>query len=303
MASFEEYSLKGSRDGNTAYSLPKHPFKRFQATLDKFIKVALPTDIERLCRHQVNMEKFYKSELWRELTAEQINAARTVQQVKANISQMENTRKQVLDSEVHLFDEKVAPIKEEAMATVRSFRKVQRLYSQQGALQKGQLGREVKGETPQLHPDHQQLQQLQQHVIDESAVASWDALRDSLKELNELIHDFASIVHDQQSSLDTITDNIEQAHSNVQVATVELGKASKLKAAMYPVMGAVVGGVAGGPVGLVMGMKVGAAVAFGGGVLGYFSGQYIKKHRQEATEIELKKLSSSHQNQIVKKGL
>ena len=35
----------------------KQPIKRLEPTLHKFIKVALPTDLERLNRHKLNMEK------------------------------------------------------------------------------------------------------------------------------------------------------------------------------------------------------------------------------------------------------
>lgn len=68
-------------------------------------------------------------------------------------------------------------------------------------------------------------------------------------------------------------------------------QASKLKAVMFPVFGAVVGGLVGGPVGLAIGVKTGAVIALGGGVAGFFGGNYFKKRRQEATDMELENLS------------
>lgn len=72
-------------------------------------------------------------------------------------------------------------------------------------------------------------------------------------------------------------------------------QASKLKAVTYPLIGAAVGGVCGGPLGLAIGLKAGAAIALGGGVLGYFGGRYFKKKQEEATDIQLDNLSSSRE--------
>ena len=74
-----------------------------------------------------------------------------------------------------------------------------------------------------------------------------------------------------------------------------LFQASKLKAVTYPLIGAAVGGVCGGPLGLAIGLKAGAAIALGGGVLGYFGGRYFKKKQEEATDIQLDNLSSSRE--------
>lgn len=71
-----------------------------------------------------------------------------------------------------------------------------------------------------------------------------------------------------------------------------ISQANKLKAVAYPVIGAAVGGLCGGPVGLAVGLKAGAAVAFGGGVLGFFGGKYMKKRHSDATDIQLENLSS-----------
>lgn len=72
-------------------------------------------------------------------------------------------------------------------------------------------------------------------------------------------------------------------------------QATKLKAVAYPLIGAAVGGVCGGPVGLVVGLKAGAAVALGGGIVGFFGGKYFKKKQDDATDIQLENLSSSRE--------
>ena len=70
-------------------------------------------------------------------------------------------------------------------------------------------------------------------------------------------------------------------------------QATKLKAVTYPLIGAAVGGICGGPVGLAVGLKAGAAVALGGGIMGFFGGRYFKKKQDEVTDIQLENLSSS----------
>ena len=45
--------------------------------------------------------------------------------------------------------------------------------------------------------------------------------------------------------------------------------------------------------GLAVGLKAGAAIAVGGGILGFFGGKYIKKKQEETTDIQLDNLSSN----------
>ncbi|KAK3740170.1 hypothetical protein QZH41_014094, partial [Actinostola sp. cb2023] len=164
---------------------------------------------------------FYQTGSWHDLNAEQINAARTVQQLKVNIREMENIRRQVMPSEVSLFDDRVASIKDEALNGVRSFRDVQRLYSERSTRTRQNEGNMETGqELSTLNTDYQQ----QQLHLEQETSASWDALQENLEDLNSLIHDFSAIVHDQQSTLDSITDNIDRSHVNVQQGTAELGK-------------------------------------------------------------------------------
>ena len=58
---------------------------------------------------------------WAGLTREQINAARTVQQVKANIRQLEQTRTCVCDDDLAQFDASLAAIQKQTAAAVVDF--------------------------------------------------------------------------------------------------------------------------------------------------------------------------------------
>lgn len=292
MASFDS---PDSNVGSTA-NLPKHPLRRFEPALRKF-QVALPADLARLQLHKLNMEKYYRSEAWFELNKEQINAARTVQQLKSHMKEIESTRNQIQSSDLALFDERIKPIQDEVRAGVDSFREVQQMYTQQKKHKEPKRMPFAKKRSPgldvaEVSNSTQQLQLQSQLVVEEDALVSWDSLNQGLVELNELIHDFSTLVHEQQETINSIENNIESAQVNVEEGVTLLGKASKLKAAVYPIVGAAVGGLVGGPVGLAVGLKAGAAIAVGGGVLGFVGGKYMKKKQDESTDIQLENLSS-----------
>ncbi|CAH3134246.1 unnamed protein product [Pocillopora meandrina] len=298
MASFDSTDLNLDQ---TVTNLPRHPIKRFEPALRKF-EVALPADLARLQQHKKNMETArHLSVAWFELNKEQINAARTVQQLKSHLKEMENIRKQVQVSDIPEFDQRIKPLQEEILAGVSSFREVQQMYAREKQDKEPKRMPFARYKDTSLPPvtttepdgNSQKLQTLV--VVDKDAVVSWDSLRAGLIELNDLIHDFSTIVHEQQDTIDSIEGNIESAQVHVEEGTRALGKASKLKAVTYPLIGAAVGGVCGGPLGLAIGLKAGAAIALGGGVLGYFGGRYFKKKQEEATDIQLDNLSSSRE--------
>ncbi|KAK7885940.1 hypothetical protein WMY93_025561 [Mugilogobius chulae] len=57
--------------------------RRLEVPVNKFIKVAIPTDLERLQKHHSNILKFQQLQQWDKLHDEHINAIRTVQQLRA----------------------------------------------------------------------------------------------------------------------------------------------------------------------------------------------------------------------------
>ncbi|KAK2560543.1 Syntaxin-17 [Acropora cervicornis] len=295
MASFDSPELSSGSLAN----LPKHPLRRFHPALHKF-QVALPADLQRLQLHKVNMEKYYQTESWFELNKEQINAARTVQQIKAHMKEIEATRNQIQHSDLPRFDSQIKPIQEEVIVGVNSFREVQQMYTQQKIDKEPKRMPFAKSRNYENMTDldvtestsSSQLQIQSQLLAEENAQVSWDSLNKGLVELNELIHDFSGLVQEQQETIDSIENNIGHAQVNIEEGTKHLATANKLKAVAYPIIGAAVGGLCGGPVGLAVGLKAGAAVAVGGGVLGFFGGKYVKKRHSDATDIQLENLSS-----------
>ena len=61
---------------------------------------------------------------WAGLHKEQINASRTVQQVKATLRELERTRSQVYEEELAQFDEQVQEVKLKAVEAVENFLRI-----------------------------------------------------------------------------------------------------------------------------------------------------------------------------------
>ncbi|XP_064646753.1 syntaxin-17-like [Lineus longissimus] len=311
-----------SSAGQSAAMPQKFPLRRLEQTVQKFIKI-LQIDLERLQKHQVNIERFQRLEEWTHLNREHINSSRTVQQLKANIQEIENTRTKVLDSDVEAFDKKIENIRQEASMRIIEFlnlyghdKHLEKAIQEQGSSRVDVVPvveeRSNERAQPQSLPVHLMLIEdsisepdyhrhdtpesiqliQQQHRQQMEAESSSETLHQNLVELDGLMTDFSKLVHEQKEKVDTIEDNLTEAKKNVSGGTRFLAQAAKLKTAAYPVAGALLGGVVGGPVGLVAGAKLGLAAAIGGGLLGLTSGGLIKRHRDRQTDMEMKKLEN-----------
>ncbi|KAM8811829.1 syntaxin-17 isoform 2-T2 [Eudromia elegans] len=282
----------------------KVKLRRIEPAIQKFIKVAIPTDLERLRKHQINIEKYQRCRLWDRLHEEHINAGRTVQQLRSNMREMEKLCLRVRKEDIPVLQRMINPVKEEASFAVKEFLQ---LHSDSAEELKRQLeGQEdisltrsvtVGGETlcnAEGKDGSQSLIQMYSPLPeipqDENAAESWESLEEDLIQLNHLVTEFSVLVSSQQEKIDRIEDHVNSAAVNVEEGTKNLGKAAKYKLAALPVAGAVIGGVVGGPIGLLAGFKVaGIAAALGGGILGFTGGKLIQRKKQKMME----KFSSS----------
>ncbi|KAF7669712.1 hypothetical protein LDENG_00147340 [Lucifuga dentata] len=279
----------------------KLTLRRLEAPIHKFIKVALPTDLERLQKHHNNILKYQRSQQWDRLHHEHINASRTVQQLRANIQEMEKLCARVRAEDAAALEKLVKPVRNQASTAVRDFL---RLHSDP-------MPQSVPPPPPQppnclsttFQPDESVCEettyadQIQLHLpeipTDQSAAESWDNLEEDLKELSGLVTEFSLLVHSQQEKIDSIEDNVNTAAANVEEGTKSLGKAVGYRLAVLPVAGALLGGVLGGPLGLLVGFKAaGVAAALGGGALGFAGGNLVQKHRQTRVELQMKQLTA-----------
>ncbi|XP_041264123.1 syntaxin-17 isoform X2 [Onychostruthus taczanowskii] len=271
----------------------KVKLRRIEPAIQKFIKVAIPTDLERLRKHQINIEKYQRCRLWDRLHEEHINAGRTVQQLRANMREMEKLCLRVRQEDIPLLQRMINPIKEEASLAIKDFLQLHSESAEELKRQlKGQedasltrsatLGQEVKDGSQSLIQIYSRLPEIPQ---EENAAESWESLEGDLVELSQLVTEFSLLVCAQQEKIDRIEDHVNTAAANVEEGTKNLGKAAKYKLAALPVAGAVIGGVVGGPIGLLAGFKVaGIAAALGGGILGFTGGKLIQRKKQKMIE-------------------
>uniref|UniRef100_A0A8C1IYN0 Syntaxin 17 n=1 Tax=Cyprinus carpio TaxID=7962 RepID=A0A8C1IYN0_CYPCA len=285
----------------------KLPLLRLEPPIQKFIKVAIPTDLERLHQHQHNIEKFQRNSQWDKLHQEHINSSRTVQQLRSNLREMEKLCGRVRSADAEALKKLVQPIKDRASTAIQEF-----LWIHSNAVNRPDApttGKDFHKTTStasdMLHRDCDtgvpgspvtQTQLLLPEIPPEqNAAESWDSLAEDLLELNGLVNEFATLVHTQQEKIDSIEANVSIAAANVEEGTQSLGKAARLKLAVLPVAGAVVGGVLGGPLGLLAGFKVaGVAAAVGGGLLGFAGGNLIQRKRKESIALKLQQLKSNN---------
>uniref|UniRef100_A0A8C0Z2U0 Syntaxin 17 n=2 Tax=Canis lupus familiaris TaxID=9615 RepID=A0A8C0Z2U0_CANLF len=266
----------------------KVKLRRLEPAIQKFIKIVIPTDLERLRKHQINIEKYQRCRIWDKLHEEHINAGRTVQQLRSNIREMEKLCLKVRKDDLVLLKRMIDPVKEEASAATAEFlqlhlesvEELKKQFNDEETLLQPSLTRSmtVGGtfHTAEAEADPQTMTQvyaLPEIPRDQNAAESWETLEAS-----------------QQEKIDSIEDHVNRAAVNVEEGTKNLGKAAKYKLAALPVAGALIGGVVGGPIGLLAGFKVaGIAAALGGGVLGFTGGKLIQRKKQKMME----KLTSS----------
>ncbi|KAK2187020.1 hypothetical protein NP493_180g02010 [Ridgeia piscesae] len=307
MASFEEAAATEVKTDECT----KYPLRRVAPSIHKFIKI-LQIDLDRLARHRLNITRLKAVEDWSGLTREQINASRTVQQVKANIKQLEQTRACVCDADLPRFDASLADIHKQTILAVVEFLDDQDGESDEplsgcsDVTQPGTVcasvvtnyeprrlrqlseGNEVR---PLLLKDDLGGQIQLQVARRQHAEKSWEDLKDDFVELNSLIHNFSSQVTEQQESVDTVEENVSTAEQNVESGVKTLAKASKMKFALFPLTGALLGGAVGGPIGLVAGAKLGGLAALSGGVIGFTGGRFWSRRQEKIVETEMANLS------------
>ncbi|KAG5857011.1 hypothetical protein ANANG_G00014010 [Anguilla anguilla] len=175
----------------------KLPLRRLEPPIHKFIKVAIPTDLERLQKHQANIEKYQRCQQWDRLHQEHINASRTVQQLRANVREMEKLCGRVRSEDARAL-ERLGPARDPA-------------EPRRSPAAPDELSGAGEGEEQLLAQAHIPLPEIPQ---DQSAAESWGSLEEDLLDLDGLVNEFSQLVHSQQAKIDSIEDNVEAAAAN-----------------------------------------------------------------------------------------
>ncbi|KAI0212937.1 Syntaxin-17 [Lamellibrachia satsuma] len=307
MASFEEAASTDRKKDDCT----KYPLRRVAPSIKKFIKI-LQIDLDRLAQHRLNITRLKAIEDWSGLTREQTNASRTVQQVKANIKQLEQTRACVCDDDLPRFDASLADIQKQTIVAVVEFLDDQDIQADEPLSECSNSSKPMSVPASRINCEgttrHRTVSEttevtaflLEDHTTDEiqlqvtcskHAERSWEDLKGDLVELNSLMHDFSSLVTEQQESVDAIEENVSTSEQNVESGIKNLAKASKMKFALFPLAGALIGGTVGGPIGLVAGAKLGGLAALGGGVIGFTGGKFWSQRQKNIVATEMTNLS------------
>lgn len=268
----------------------KVPYRRLENAVLKFTKVVIPTDLERLKNHQLNIEKYRKCKAWDQLHKEHINAGRTVQQLRANIKEMETLFLKVRNEDIQTLTTVLQPVKKMALDSISDFlelhsKSVENLLINEKSLceEQNSISKEVciKDSESQIDAPFLQIQ-------DQIASESWNSLEKDLLDLNEIVNEFSHLVYTQQEKIDSIEDHVNTAAVNVEEGTKNLGKALQYKLSVLPAAGALIGSIVGGPIGLLAGFKVaGIAAAIGGGFLGFTGGKMIQRKKENVEKDDL----------------
>lgn len=217
----------------------KVKLRRLEPAIQKFIKIVIPTDLERLRKHQINIEKYQRCRIWDKLHEEHINAGRTVQQLRSNIREMEKLCLKVRKDDLVLLRRMIDPVKEAAAAGAAEFlqlrqesvEELEKQFHDEETLLQPSLTRSmtVGGafHTTEAEADPQSMTQiyaLPEIPRDQNAAESWETLEADLIELSQLVTEFSLLVNSQQEKIDSIEDHVNSAAVNVEEGTRNLGK-------------------------------------------------------------------------------
>uniref|UniRef100_A0A4W5QPQ0 t-SNARE coiled-coil homology domain-containing protein n=1 Tax=Hucho hucho TaxID=62062 RepID=A0A4W5QPQ0_9TELE len=219
----------------------KLTLRRLEGPIHKFTKVALHI-YTNIYTH------FQHGGQWERLHQEHINASRTVQQLRANVREMEKLCGRVRPEDGPALERLVQPIRDRASAAAQdylllhsnpaplpqNFRSSNMSRSKVGGSHGDNVGRE---------PGPVNQTQLLVPVIplNESAAESWDTLEEDLKELSGLVTEFSLLVHSQQEKIDSIEENVNTAAANVEEGTRSLGKVRSWTVLQPAVIGSPIG--------------------------------------------------------------
>uniref|UniRef100_G3ULB0 Syntaxin-17 n=1 Tax=Loxodonta africana TaxID=9785 RepID=G3ULB0_LOXAF len=208
----------------------KVKLRRLEPAIQKFIKIVIPTDLERLRKHQINIEK----------------------QLRSNIREMESLCLKVRKDDLGLLKRMIDPVKEEASAATAEFLQLhlesveelkkqlndEETLSQPSLTRSMTVGGTFHSTKAEASPQSlTQIYALPEIPRDQNAAESWETLEADLIELSQLVTEFSLLVNSQQEKIDSIEDHVNSAAVNVQEGTKNLGKAAKYKLAALPVAG------------------------------------------------------------------
>lgn len=296
----------------------KQPLRKLLFALTRISKV-VALHLSILKNQKTNIEKLKISDHSEKLQSELINASRTVQQLKADIHELDIVRQQVANEDLNQFNLDARKLQNEILIEIASFIEIHSdTMAPCSSLQHQALEQPkrssfsspcttepnqenivfgIEGDIEEIRDSDkvmllETMQKENQKV--NTTLKSWAHLNEEFYELRSLIGKFARMIIQQREEIDRIESNVQNTRENVHEGVKNTSKAAKFKLVMVPVTGAAIGGLLGGPIGLLSGAKMAAVVACVGSAIGFTVAHTIKKHLRKRVEsdVELKDLQN-----------
>uniref|UniRef100_UPI00358E2729 syntaxin-17-like isoform X3 n=1 Tax=Myxine glutinosa TaxID=7769 RepID=UPI00358E2729 len=280
---------------------------KLEGSLHRFVRVAIPTDTERLFQHCRNIEKFWRCSDWERLHTEQRNARGTVQQIQASAQELRKLRALLRPCDLPEFEKCTNPPRRRALTTVLAILALDTLRGPGRPLRPGPSWADeththlIKTTSPFASMEPQSLPASftflppgeREESVEEckwiplpkippqcKARDSWKKLQQDLLTLSPLLFDeFHETQHVPEQEINF--DSREEEEATVPQDSPRFKTSHLRKVALWPVAGAVIGGVVAGPFGLLTGLKVAVvAAALSGGLVGFTGGKLVQKWKQ-----------------------
>jgi septal ring factor EnvC (AmiA/AmiB activator) len=290
------------------------PFRLVEPRVRQLVNTVVPRSLVALQQHQENIAKLLEQKEWDKVNTEQINAARTAQQLKDHLRTLEELRDQVVRSDIRQFDSRVEEIEQQLHQALLSYGILVSTSAADAVGRRSGCG----GRQHVMSLDEEsssvddtasfQFEVLPSTVADHSSTnthtqESWEQLRVELDDLRDIMATLTAGVQSQHHKVAHVKEEVDTAAQEAQRGRTELARATRhnIKSYVLPVGGAlvlgVVGALVGGPVGLVAGANIGAAAALtgvaAGGVSGGLLGRKIYRSTLPPEEIELKEVKKT----------
>ncbi|XP_046915260.2 uncharacterized protein LOC124495868 [Dermatophagoides farinae] len=237
------------------------------------------------------------------LTKECMSSHLITQQLRNNLNELEKCYKLLneltTDNE---YDCKVQSIRKEVFQSITSFSKISDhiIQDNRSSIVNDDDDESINTQSQQQQQQIQQTNQVEENIRKASrTLRDVQALNQDLEDLHDMMSKFCTIVHEQQTPVDHIEQNIENTTENVREGTKSLAIAAS--SSVVPIACAAVGATIFGPIGALISFKLstGIASAIGGSVASYSLASYVKKRNRRHAELELLSITDGTTNRTI----
>lgn len=270
-----------------------------QANLEKIINDGVRFNLKKLDHCTQNIAKFKARNQVNELKREYMNGKLLIQRLELSVKELQNCYSSLKSADVDRKLERIVTEHErEVNSRIRAFNRLEeRAQSKPVPDINSHIDEKSTSMTTETSPNFDlgvQLHKDASQLVDSrERLRKVQALNENIEDLNTIAVNLATLVHEQQETVDNIENNVTQTAADIEEGTKSLVKASTY-ATVAPITCAAIGGVVLGPVGAIIGLKLSAGIisALGGSAVSYTVAKFVQNHKKEIAEKDLKSISS-----------